>query len=177
MKKPGKTDESQGDSLYEAIPDARTHMEVFAHGMKLFAQGEYEPARDVFDRASNGPDISVCESARMYLRICGQRIEKLRLASTSPEEQYKIGAKLLAEEKYTESLVHLENALRAGETARVRYALAVATGHMGDPSLAARHFRRACELDPSIRGTAQNDPGFRTLMQFAELREAATGKG
>jgi tetratricopeptide (TPR) repeat protein len=113
----------------------------------------------------------------MYKRICQQRLDRQRLETASPDEHYESGVDLLRQKRFTEALAHLEAALKAGESAQVRYALALAIGHMGDPAAAIKHFRRACELDPAMRVTARSDSGFQTLLQFSEFREALSERG
>ncbi len=177
MKKPGKTNEPQTGTNYDPPVDARSHKERFAEGMRLLAAGDFARACGVFESASAGPDLAVSESARMYYRICQQRLERQRLEVTSADELYESGSELLSEGNFAEALVHLENALKVGESAKLRYALALATGHIGDPATAIKHFRRACELDPAVRLTAKSDAGFQTLLQFSEFRDALTERG
>jgi tetratricopeptide (TPR) repeat protein len=171
MKKPGKTNESQAGVPHELPTDARSHTECFAKGMKLFSSGDYTSAREVFETASDGPDLAINESARMYARICQQKLDRQHMETASPEERYTVGLDLLGQGRFTEALACLESALKAGET---RYALALAAGNIGDTAMAVKHFRRACELDPAIRATARSDAAFRTLLQFSELREAVS---
>jgi len=177
MKKPGKTNEQQSGSPREAPKDARGHTERFAEGMRLFSAGDYAAACEVFESASNGPDLAVSESARMYNRICQQRLDRQRSEIASPEEHYESAVVLLGQRRFAEALAHLEAALKAGESAHLRYALALATGHIGDPAAAVKHFRRACDLDPAIRAKARSDSGFQTLLQFSEFREALSERG
>lgn len=172
MKKSAKTNETHTGGTLEPLTDARSHTECFAQGAKLFAQGEFAKARDIFQRAAHGPVLSVNESASMYVRMCEQRLDRQRLEYATAEELYSRGVALSKQQRYTEALTFLEAAQRAEETARVRYALTLATGNIGDAGAAARHFRRACELDPAVRETARHDADFQPLTQFAELREA-----
>ena len=176
MKKSGKTNEPQTGGTLEPLTDARRHTECFAQGAKLFAQGEFAKAKEVFEWASRGPVLSVNESASMYARMCEQRLDRQKLEFATPDELYARGVALSKQQRYTEALTFLEAAQRAEETARVRYALALAMGHIGDAGAAARHFKRACELDPSLRETARNDTDFLPLIQFPELREAVADK-
>jgi tetratricopeptide (TPR) repeat protein len=177
MKKPGKTNESQAGVPQELPADTRSHTEFFAGGMKLFAAGDYAAASEAFETAAEGPVLAINESARMYVRICQQRLDRQRMDFASPEQNYEFGVDLLGQKRFTEALSCLEAALRAGETAPLRYALAVAAGNIGDPAIAVKHFRRACELDPAIRITARSDAAFQTLLQFSEFREALSEKG
>ena len=79
MKKPGKTNESQAGVPHELPADARSHTECFAKGMKLFSSGDYTSAFDVFEAASDGPELTINESARMYARICQQKLDRQRM--------------------------------------------------------------------------------------------------
>jgi tetratricopeptide (TPR) repeat protein len=176
MKKSGKINEPQAAPALEPLTDARRHTECFAHGARLFAQGEFAQAREIFDWATRGPVLSVNESALMYRRMCDQRLNRQRLEFSTPEQQYGHAAGLLKQRRYTEALPFLESALRAEDSARLRYALTLASGNIGDAGAAARHFKRACEFDPSLRATARSDPDFLPLLQFPELREALVEK-
>jgi len=176
MKKPAKTNEPQTGGTLEPLNDERSHTDCFAKAAKLFSQGEFAKARDIFQRAAHGPVLSVNESASMYVRMCEQRLDRQRQETATPEELYNRGMALLKQRRYTEALASLEAAQRAEETARVRYALTLATGNIGDAGAAARHFKRACELDPALRETARHDADFQPLIQFSELREAIADK-
>ena len=138
MKKPAKTNEPQTGGTLEPLNDERSHTDCFAKAAKLFSQGEFAKARDIFQRAAHGPVLSVNESASMYVRMCEQRLDRQRQETATPEELYNRGMALLKQRRYTEALASLEAAQRAEETARVRYALTLATGNIGDAGAAAR---------------------------------------
>ncbi len=90
MKKPGKnTTEPQTLGQRGTPMDARSHKERFAEGMRLFTARDYAAAYEVFESASDGPDLSVSESARMYSRICRQKLDQQRLEVASPEEHLR----------------------------------------------------------------------------------------
>ena len=78
MKRPGKTNETQAGMPHEPPTDARGHTACFANGMKLFSAGEFAAALEVFEIASDGPELAVNESARMYARICQQKLDRQR---------------------------------------------------------------------------------------------------
>ncbi|MGO9241399.1 MAG: HEAT repeat domain-containing protein [Bryobacteraceae bacterium] len=176
MKKSGKTNEPQSAVALEPLTDARRHTECFAQGAKLFARGEFAQAREIFVWASQGPVLSVNESALMYRRMCDQRLNRQRLEFATPEQQYGHAIGLLKQRQFTEALPVLESMLRSEDSARVRYALTLACGHIGDAGAASRHFKRACDQDPGLRVTARNDADFQPLLQFPELREALVEK-
>jgi tetratricopeptide (TPR) repeat protein len=177
MKKTGKTDETETGATREPIADEASQRACFAEGVRLFTTGDYANAQDVFARAATGPALPVTESAAMYLRMCERRLERSRMMSSSAEQELARGRELLAQQRHSEALAHLEAAARSLDTAELHYALTLTAGHMGDVSAAARHFRRACEIAPESRAAALRDPAFRILLQFAEIREAATDRG
>jgi len=176
MKKSGKSNEPQSGMNLEPLTDARSHTDCFAQGARLFGQGEFAKAREYFEWASRGPVLSVNESATMYARMCEQRLDRQRLEFATPEELYMRGVALSKQRRYTEALTFLEAAQRGEETARVRYALTLAAGNIGDAGAAARHFKRACELDPAVRDIARRDMDFQPLTQFPEMREVFVDK-
>jgi tetratricopeptide (TPR) repeat protein len=177
MKKTGKANEAETSAPRESLADAASQRECFAEGVKLFTAGDYSGAREIFERAANGPALPVVESATMYLRMCERRLERSRLMSASADQELALGRELLAQQRHGEALAHLEAAARSLDTSELHYALALTTGHMGDVGTAARHFRRACELAPDSRAAALRDPAFKILLQFAEIREAAMDRG
>ena len=177
MKKSGKSHEPQSASAMESITDVRSHKERFAFGVKLFSAGDFERASEAFASASRGPEISINEPAMMYARMCEQRLARLRAEQSTPDQLFVSAKELLRQGRYPASIQVLENCLRANETAQAHYALAIATGHIGDASAAARHFKRACELDPAIRVAAKGDADFQALLQFSEVRDALSERG
>ena len=172
MKKPAKTNETQTGGTLEPLTDERSHTECFAKAAKLFSQGEFAKARDIFQRAAHGPVLSVNESASMYVRMCEQRLDRQRQETATPEDSVTPWDGIVeATALHRGAGVARSRAARRRDR-RVRYALTLATGNIGDAGAAARHFKRACGLDPALRETARHDADFQPLTQFSELREA-----
>jgi hypothetical protein len=103
MKKPAKTNEPQTGGTLEPLTDERSHTECFAKAAKLFSQGEFAKARDIFQRAAHGPVLSVNESASMYVRMCEQRLDRQRQETATPEELYNRGMALLKQRRWRRS--------------------------------------------------------------------------
>jgi tetratricopeptide (TPR) repeat protein len=152
--------------------DTKGHTDLFARAIKSFSAGDYRKARSLFDEASNGPVISVNESARMYMRMCDQRLKSEKLEIKTPEEHYDYAVKLLNDGKPADAVSHLRVALQAPHpSGHVHYALALALGQQGDMGGAHQHLKTAVELDPALKSFARGDADFRDLLQDAALRE------
>jgi tetratricopeptide (TPR) repeat protein len=174
MKKPPKSADGAPPKPAELTP--REHTDLFASAMKAFTAGDYRKAREMFAEASAGPVLSVNESARMYARMCEQRLARQAPVLKSPEDHYHYAISLMNAGEYRAALPHLEAALKGGESGDVLYALALATGLLGDINSSAAHLRRACQIDQSIRVLARNDADFHSLLQHRAVREVLDGE-
>jgi tetratricopeptide (TPR) repeat protein len=152
------------------------HTDLFAAAVKSFTAGDYRKAREMFLEASSGPVLPVNESARMYVRMCEQRLSREAPQLNTPEDHYNYGISLINGGRYAAAIQHLQTALKAGESADVLYALALAAGMTGDIPASAGHLRRACQLDRSLRGYARSDPDFHPLLHYPALREVLDGE-
>ena len=152
--------------------DSNGHTELFARAMKVFSNGDYRKARSLFEDASDGPVMSISESARMYMRMCDQRLTRNKVEISTPEEHYHYAIKLINERRLDEALAHLKSAQPAKSMGgHVLYAMALALGLRGDYASAYQHLKQAIEFDPQIKMQARLDADFRDLLQDAAVRE------
>jgi tetratricopeptide (TPR) repeat protein len=154
---------------------AKTHTDLFARAVKSFSSGNYQEAAALFEQAADGPLMSVNESARMYRRMCLQRIESAAPKLQSPEDFYNYGVSLLNAGRHQEARGHLETAVSQSPLPHYLYALALAEGMLGSVAGAVERLRRAIEADPAIRALARNDADFAPLLQHASIRELLSG--
>jgi tetratricopeptide (TPR) repeat protein len=174
MKKTSKTTATKPTA--ETVPaNGREHTDLFAKAMKLFHAGNLAEAQRLFELCSQGPEITVKESAQMYGRICSQRLEKSQPVLTTAEDNYTYAVSLMNLQKYTDALPYLQKALHLGDGAHIRYALALTSGLLGDMPGAVAHLQQAISLDPATRGLARSDSDFHPLLQDAVIRELVTG--
>lgn len=146
-------------------------MEVFGKAMSHFTSGDFRKARTLFEEASAGPSAGVAESARMYARICEQRLTSEQIAVKSAEDHYNYGISLLNQRKLDEAIKHLKAAISQGEdSSDSYYALGLASGLSGDVPTARQHLERAFQMNPKTRALARSDADFLALMEHAELR-------
>jgi tetratricopeptide (TPR) repeat protein len=174
MKKPGKVAEGKvgpGSAAAASSLDHKGQTELFARAMQSFTAGDFRGAREIFEEAAAGPALDVVESARMYIRMCEQRISREKLEPRTPEEHYDLGVRLINERKLQMAQQHLATALEAQpDAAHVHYAMALARGLAGDLHGALESLRRAFTLDPQQRGLARGDSDFQELMYHPEIR-------
>ena len=146
-------------------------MEVFGKAMRHFGVGDFRKAKPLFEDAGSGPSASVGETARMYARICEQRLGNEQVAVKTGEDHYNYGVSLLNRRKLEEAIKHLKAAIAQGEdNGDVYYALGLASGLNGDVPSARQHLERAFHMNPKTRALARSDSDFLQLMEHAELR-------
>jgi tetratricopeptide (TPR) repeat protein len=174
MKKPTKAPAGKTAAAAPAAPralDQKGQTDLFARATKSFTGGEFQKARDLFTEAALGPSLEVAESARMYVRMCDQRIGRERVEIRTPEEHYDVAVQLINQRKLPPAQQHLKTALEAlPNAAHLHYAMALAKGLGGDARSAEEHLRRAIELDPQQRALARGDSDFQELMHHLEIR-------
>lgn len=178
MKKNVKSSDSKASAenvRANSALDSKGHKDVFAKAMKAFSKGDFRTAKGLFDSASDGPEISVNESARMYSRMCVQRLQKEQPALHTADEYYAYGVSLLNLRRHSEAAAQLRKAVELGDASHIRYALALAYGMDGDMASAALHLQRAIDLDPATRSHARADSDFQPLLSDAAIRELIHG--
>jgi tetratricopeptide (TPR) repeat protein len=170
MKKTSKT--TSPKATPESVPsNGKAHTEMFARATKQFNAGEFEDAKRLFELCTQGPEITVRESAHMYVRMCAKRMEKPELVLNTAEDHYTYAVGLMNLQKFGDALPHLQTAMRMGDGPHVRYALALASGLVGDMPGAVAHLQKAIALDPGTRNLARSDADFKPLMQDPVIRE------
>jgi tetratricopeptide (TPR) repeat protein len=174
MKKPGKATAGKTPAApagADSPLDHKAQTELFARAMKSFTAGDFRKARELFESAAAGTSLEVGESARMYVRMCDQRISREKVEARTPEEHYDVAVQLINERKLPDALQHLGAALESQpDGAHLHYAMALARGLNGDAHGAAEHLRRAFALDPKQRALARGDSDFQELMYHPEIR-------
>lgn len=178
MKKSAKPNEANTTTGAVAASEGMTpksQTDLFAQAMKSFTSGDYKTALEVFEQASQGPSISVNESAQMYKRMCQQRIEREAPQLKTPEDHYNFAVGLMNAGKFSDARKYLETAVDAGSESHHLYALAIVEGMTGSIDLAVRHLRKAIQGDRGLRNIARSDADFQPLLQHAQIREVLAG--
>ena len=152
-------------------PTREQQADLFEQAMRLFHRRDFAGARTLFLQAAAGPVVEVGHSAKMHARMCERRLAAEPSLQT-PEELYNYGVALLNQGRLREAEEHLRNAIAGkGEAGHFHYAMALCSVLLGDLASAARHLRRAIEIEPGNRIAALNDPDFQRLAGHAMLRD------
>ncbi len=177
MKKATKQVDSKPAAVKAAVVlDAKAQTELFANAMKRFSKAEYALAKPLFDQAGEGPHLGVCESARMYSRICEQRLDQAKPELRTADDHYTYAVAMINGRRFSDALIHLHKALDMGDAAHVRYALALASGMDGDMPGAVAHLQKALEMDPSLRSFARGDADFQPLLRDPVIGQVLAGE-
>jgi tetratricopeptide (TPR) repeat protein len=132
--------------------------------MKLFHTRNLKEARDLFLRATEGPERDVAQRAQVHAAMCGRRLEQTAPTLRTAEEFYNYGVALLNARDVGGAREHLETALRlAPGSDHIHYALGVALALAGDVAGAHENVRRAIELEPRNRIIARRDADLAPL--------------
>ncbi|MGC4054352.1 MAG: hypothetical protein QM757_35160 [Paludibaculum sp.] len=154
---------------------AKSQTDLLAPGHEELTSGDYRAAMEVFEQASQGPSISVNESAQMYKRMCRQRLDRETPQLKTAEDHYNFAVGLMNAGKFSDARKYLETAVDAGSESHHLYALAIVEGMTGSIDLAVRHLRKAIQGDRGLRNVARSDADFQPLLQHTQIREVLAG--
>jgi len=141
-----------------------SQMESFEEGMRQFHARRFQPARESFVRAMEGPDRAVAHRASLHARICEQRLASAGPVLKTPEEHYNYAVTLINSRDLAAAQTHLRAALEADAAAdHVLYALAACQSLGGDLQAAYENLKRAIDLQPRNRLAARQDPDFSAM--------------
>ena len=148
-------------------------MERFENALQLFNQHQLGRARGMFERLTEIPSRDLAERARVYVRICDQRLSRTTLQLKTAEDFYNYAVGLANEGNAEESEQYLLKALKLSPKSDfIYYALATTCALRDDVNGALEHLLKAIELDERNRFQAQNDADFSNLLEdprFTEL--------
>jgi tetratricopeptide (TPR) repeat protein len=180
----GKTDR-QGKAAAPPVPavfkrkltaDEIAHqqaMERFEEGLQLFNSNQFGKARTVFAKLVENPAKELGERARVYLRICDQRLSRSTVQLKTAEDYYNYAVGLANQGDAEESEQYLQKALKLSPNADyIYYALATTYALRDDVAGALDYLSKAIAIDERNRFQAQNDADFSTLLEdprFTEL--------
>lgn len=127
----------------------------------------------MFERLTEIPSRDLAERARVYVRICDQRLSRTTLQLKTAEDYYNYAVGLANEGNAEESEQYLLKALKLSpKSDYIYYALATTRALRDDVNGALEHLLKAIELDERNRFQAQNDADFANLLEdprFTEL--------
>jgi len=141
-----------------------SQLSVFESAMKAFHARRFEPARELFLSAAEGPERDIAQRARLHIAMCDRRLQQSRVTLSSAEEYYNYGVAMINTRNFLEARTSLEKALElAPDTDHIHYALALAQALSGDFTSAHQNLKRAIEIEPRNRAIARQDADFAPL--------------
>jgi tetratricopeptide (TPR) repeat protein len=144
-----------------APPPVKAQLAAFERGVALLHKRNYREARDLFDRATQGPNREIASKAAVHIRICESRLSAPLPQPKTPEAHYNYAIALINLRNLDPARRHLAAALEMEPRAdHVHYALAVCLALSGDASGAYDSLKRAIEIQPRNRMVAREDSDF-----------------
>lgn len=148
-------------------------VEQYEAAVRLYQQGKYEKAKNLFEKAMAGPSPELTERSRVHINACLQRLERHAAPIRTPEDHYNMAVALINSGRLGEAEQHLNRVLKITPRAdHVYYALAAIQSLRGDIDSALDNLETAIELEPRNRYLARNDRDFTALTEdprFADL--------
>jgi tetratricopeptide (TPR) repeat protein len=144
-----------------APPPVRAQFQAFERGVALLHKRNYREAKDLFGRATQGPNREIASKAADHIRICESRLSAPQPQPKTPEGHYNYAIALLNLRNLDPARRHLAAALEMEPRAdHVHYALAVCQALSGDAPGAYDSLKRAIEIQPRNRMVAREDSDF-----------------
>jgi tetratricopeptide (TPR) repeat protein len=144
-----------------ALSAAKVQFNAFERGIALLHKKNYRDAKDMFEKATQGPSREIASNAGSHVRICERRLSAPAPEPKSVEERYNYAIALINLRNLEPAHRHLSIALEMDPRAdHVHYAMAVCRALSGDASGAYDSLRRAIELQPRNRMVARQDSDF-----------------
>ncbi len=160
----------------EPTPEEIQHkknMVQFESGVKLFNQGDFGKASEIFQALAKVSSPDLGQRARMYLNICSQRLARPVLRLKTADDFYNYAVSMANQGNRDEAETNLEKALKLEPKAdHIYYALATTQAQRENVEGALESLQKAIELNARNRYLAQNDSDFEILGEdprFTEL--------
>jgi tetratricopeptide (TPR) repeat protein len=153
-------------------PKERDPIELYAEAMSRFHARDFPAARELFLRVAEDAPQEISHTARLHARVCEQRIGRQAPVLETAEDRYNYAVALINQRRLEEAQEHLQRAAsESPDGDHILYAFALCAALRGDMTTAYQKLKRAIELQPRNRTTAQNDPDFAEFARTAPLRE------
>jgi tetratricopeptide (TPR) repeat protein len=138
--------------------DSARQLAAFEAAMKLFHARKLQEARDLFLRATDGPERDVAQRAQLHMAMCDRRLQQATVTLRSAEDYYNYGVALINARNLPAARQHLDTALQlAPGSEHIHYALGIAQVLSGEVAAGFENLKRAIELEPRNRLIARQD--------------------
>ncbi len=162
---------AQDGGAADARNAAQTQLKFFEQAVRLFHTRKFAEARELFEKATAGPNREMAHNAELHVRMCDRRLEKPVVDLKTAEEHYNYGVAMINARNLGEARQHLERALQMEPQAdHVLFALALSKGLEGDVEAASELLKRAIELEPRNRLAARQDADFALFADHPQMQ-------
>lgn len=153
-------------------PSVDPQLAAFDQAMQLFHSRNFAAALPLFEKAAQGAQLDVKQTALLHARMCQQRIQAANPVLQTADDYFTHGVTLLNQRRLPEAETVLAKAIAMAPRAdQTYYALALTRGLQGNYRGAAESLARAIELQPSNRSAARQDAEFREVLKHSPIRE------
>lgn len=171
-KPPSTQDAALSAAATEARAATQAQLKSFEQAVRLFHARKFAEARELFVKASSGPNREMAHNAVLHTRMCDRRLEKPAVNLKTAEEHYNYAVAMINTRNLADAQQHLEAALAMEPKAdHVLYALALAKGLAGDIDGAHDHLKRAIDLEPRNRISARQDADFAAFSNQPQIQQ------
>jgi tetratricopeptide (TPR) repeat protein len=142
-----------------ALPSgAKIQFDAFERAIQFLHKRNFREARELFEKARNGPNLEIAANATTHVRMCERRLAAPLPEPKSIEEHYDYAIALINLRDLQPAGRHLEIALKMDPHAdHIHYAMGVCQALRGDAQGAYDSLKRAIELQPRNRMVARQD--------------------
>lgn len=138
--------------------DAKLQYKTFERAIQLLNKRNYREAREMFEKARQGPNLEMASNAQLHVRMCERRLAAPPPEPKTADEHYNYGVALINLRNLEQARKHLGVALNMEPRAdHVHYAMAVCQALSGDTAGAYDSLKRAIDLQPRNRMVARQD--------------------
>ena len=142
-------------------PQSTVQFDAFERAIKLVNKRNFREAKELFEKATEGPNREMASKAALHIRMCERRLSAPAPEPKSAEEHYNYAIALVNLRNLEPARRHLAIALEMEPRAdHVHYAMSVCLALSGDASGAYDSLKRAIELQPRNRMVARQDSDF-----------------
>jgi tetratricopeptide (TPR) repeat protein len=137
---------------------AKIQYDAFERAVQLLHKRSFRDAKELFEKARQGPNLEIAANATTHVRMCERRLAAPLPEPKSAEEHYNYAIALINLRDLVQARRHLDIALQTEPRAdHVHYAMGVCLALSGDAAGAYDSLKRAIELQPRNRMVARQD--------------------
>ncbi|HUU13995.1 MAG TPA: tetratricopeptide repeat protein [Terriglobia bacterium] len=153
------------DAAYQAA------VKNFEAAIRYLQKQNYEKAKESFEKVLEGHASEISDRARVYLRVCEQKLEHQELTPKTAQEFYLLAVAQLNARQLESAFENLQKANQMQPNrGHIRYALAAVHALQGNTDAALEHLKAAIELEPRNRIQARRDEDLQSLAQDSRFK-------